>query len=184
MNFDHRSPELGRHLDLRRRGPDEQRNADAGVLKLVHHGRELRALPDDIEPALGGAFGALFRHQAHRMRPRLECNADHFLGRRHLKIQRLVDLRFQARNIIVADVAAIFPQVRGDAVAACGNCKLGGAHRVGMTPAAGIADGGYVVDVDAETEKMQVVGGTSRSPAPPSPPPVWRATAQEWRSNA
>ena len=109
-------------------------------------------LPGGVEAALGRALGAFFRHQANRVRHRLERDTEHLLGGRHLEIERLVDLRFQARNIIVANVTAIFPQVRCNAVAAGGNCKLGRAHRVGMTPAAGIADGSDVINIDAETE--------------------------------
>ncbi len=47
---------------------------------------------------------------------------------------------------------AIFAQMGGDAVAAGRDRKLGRAHRVGMASAARVADGGDVIDVDAETE--------------------------------
>ena len=114
-------------------------------------------LSGGVEAALCGALGAFFRHQTDSMRHRLQRDTEHLLGGRHLEIQRLVDLRFQARNIIVTNVAAIFPQVRGNAVAACGNCKLCRAHRVGMTPAAGIADGSHMIDIDAQTETIQAI---------------------------
>ena len=53
----------------RRRRPDEQRDADAGMLELAHDRRKLVMLPDRIEPAFGRALRALFRHEAGRMRP-------------------------------------------------------------------------------------------------------------------
>ena len=118
----------------------------------VHHGRELLALPDRIEPAFGGALGAPLRHQADRVRMRLERDGEHLFGRRHFEIERLVDLGFQPRDIVVADMAAVLAQMRGDAVGAGSDRELGRAHRIGMAPAARIADGGDVIDVDAETD--------------------------------
>ena len=152
MNLDHRRAQLGRRFDLRRRAADEQRHPDAGMLERMHHRLELRALPDGIEPALGGALGALFRHQADRMRLLLSAMRGHLLGRRHFEIERLVDLRLQPRDVVVADMAAVLAQMRGDAVGAGGDGELGRAHRIGMAPAARIADGGDVVDVDAEAQ--------------------------------
>ena len=74
------------------------------------------------------------------------------VGRRHFEIERLVDFRLQARDVVVADVAAILAQMRGDAVGAGRDRELGRAHRIGMAPAARVADGGDVVDIDAEAE--------------------------------
>ena len=106
--------------------------------------------PDRVEPAFGGALGALFRHQADRVRLGRERDRHHLLGRRHFEIERLVDLRLQPRDVVVADVAAILAQMRGDAVAAGRDRELGRAHRIGMAPAARVADGGDVIDIDAE----------------------------------
>ena len=96
MNFDDRRAQFGGHLDLGRSCTDEQRNADARMLELANDGSKLRALAGDVEPAFGRALGALFRHEAGRMRPRLERDVDHFVGRRHFKIERLVDLALSA----------------------------------------------------------------------------------------
>ena len=75
-------------------------------------------LPHHVEPAFGGALLPPLRHDAGGMRPRLQRDVDHFVGRRHFEIQRLVDLRLQPRDVLVADVAAILAQMRGDAVGA------------------------------------------------------------------
>ena len=74
------------------------------------------------------------------------------VGRRHFKIERLVDFRFQARDVVVANVATIFAQMCGDAVAAGRDRKLGSAHRIRMAPAARVADGGDVIDIDAKAK--------------------------------
>ena len=86
------------------------------------------------------------------MRLGLERDAEHFLGRRHFEIERLVDLGLEPRDVVVADMAAVLAQMRGDAVGAGRDRKLGRAHRIGMAPAARVADGGDVVDIDAEAE--------------------------------
>ena len=49
-------------------------------------------------------------------------------------------------------MAAVFAQMRRDAVGAGRNRDLGGLHRIGMLAAARIAHGSDVVDVDAEAD--------------------------------
>ena len=63
-----------------------------------------------------------------------------------------VSSRLEARDVVVGDVAAILAQVRGDAVGAGLHGEVGGAQRIGMAAAARVADGGHVVDVDAEAQ--------------------------------
>ena len=84
------------------------------------------------------------------MRPGLERDRDHFVGRRHLEIERLGDLGLQPLNVVVADMAAVLAQMRGDAIGAGRDRELCRAHRIGMAAAARIADGRDMVDVHAE----------------------------------
>ena len=118
-------------------------------------------LAGDVEPALGRALLAPLRHQAGRVRTGLQRNAEHLLGRRHFEIERLGDLRLEARDIVVADVPAVLAQMRGDAVGPGCDRDLRRAHRIGMAPAARVADGRDVVDVDAEPQ----VGRRRHDPA-------------------
>jgi hypothetical protein len=74
------------------------------------------------------------------------------LGRRHLEVERPVDLARDAGDVLVGDVAAVLAQMRGDAVGPGRDGRLGGAHRVRMRPAAGIPDGRHMIDVDAEPQ--------------------------------
>ena len=85
----------------------------------------------------------------------------HLAGRRHFEIERLLDARLEPCDVVVADMAAVLAQMRGDAVGAGRDRDLGGAQRIGMPPAARIADGGDVVDVDAEAESGQVGHGVA-----------------------
>ncbi len=83
----------------------------------------------------------------------LKRDRGHLLGRRHFEIERLVDFGFQPRDVVVADMAAVLAQMRGDAVGARRDREFGRAHRIGMAPAARIADGGDVIDIDAEAQR-------------------------------
>ena len=150
VQLDHRraqSPPPPRSARLR---ADEQRNADAGVFELLHRrvraARAGRRRRDRLRWCARCAFPAPGRRHA----ACLERDGDHLLGRRHLEIKRLGDFRLEPGDVVVADVAAILAQMRGDAVGARRDGELGRAHRVGMAPAARVADGGDVVDIDAE----------------------------------
>ena len=92
VDFDRRCAELGRHFDLRGRRADKKRNADPGSLERADRRRQLRALADGVETTFGGAFGAPLRHEASGMRFGLESDVNHFVGGRHFKIERLIDL--------------------------------------------------------------------------------------------
>ena len=82
------------------------------------------------------------------MRPRPQSDSQHFHRCRHFEIERLVDLRLEPGDIVIADMAPVFAQMRGDAIGAGCNRQLGGADRVGMTAAARVTDSRNVVDVD------------------------------------
>jgi hypothetical protein len=84
--------------------------------------------------------------------PVAQCDAEHFLGRRDLQIERQVDVVDQARDVIVGDVAPVLAQMRGDAVGTGRRRLARRAHRIGVATAAGVPDGRYVVDVHAETQ--------------------------------
>jgi len=114
-------------------------------------------LPDHVEAAFSCAFLTLFRHQARRMRLYLERNAHHLVGRRHFEVERLVDLRLQPRDVIIANMPSILPKMSSDPVTTGRNRKLGSSHWVRMTATARIANGGDVIDVDTETETLHAL---------------------------
>src|SRR5437899_11332965 len=137
----------------------------------MHHRGKLAALPNDIQAAFGRALRALFGHKADGMRPGLERYADHFPGRGHLEIERPVDFCFEPRDVVIANMAAILAQVRGNSIATGRDCDLRRAHGIWMTATARVADGGNVVDVDAKAEAVHafalrmILSGT-RLPSP------------------
>jgi hypothetical protein len=153
VDLDHGRSQLGRHLDLAGVGGDEQRHPDAGVVEPGDERRQRIVLADHVQSALGGEFLAPLRHQAHGVGFCGERDPQHILGRRHLEIQRLRYLGLEAAHVGVADVAAVLAQMRGDAVGACFNRGERSAHRIRPRTAPRVAQGGDVVDIDAETER-------------------------------
>ena len=105
-----------------------------------------------VEPALGGLLLALLRHQAAGMRHVAQRDGQHLVGGGHLEVERPGQLALEPGDVGIGDVAAILAQVRGDAVGARLHGQVRGAQRIGMAAAAGVADGGDVVDVDAEAQ--------------------------------
>ena len=75
-------------------------------------------LPGRVEAALGRPFLALFGDDAGGVRAVRERDPEHLLGRRHLEVQRQVDLGHQPVDVLVGDVAAILAEVGGDPVGA------------------------------------------------------------------
>ena len=134
MDFDDRRPKPRRRFDLLRIGGDEQRDADTGLIQLRHHRCQQIVLPDGVEAALGREFPAPLGNETGRMWTRFDGDGHQFRCRRHFEIERLDDLGLQTGNVVVADVAAILAQMRGDAVGPGFDGNLGGANRIGMRP--------------------------------------------------
>src|SRR5688500_2551399 len=93
---------------------------------------------NDVEPPFGRALLALLRHDASRVRPDAQGDPDRLAGGRHLEVERGDDLVLKTDDIVVADMATVLAQMRGDAVSPGQDGKVRGADRVGMRPAAGV----------------------------------------------
>ena len=118
VEFDDRRAEADGGGDLGLGRLDEQADADVRRAKLVDIISEVIVLPRGVEPALGGALLALLGDDAGGVRLMAKRDGEHLLGRRHFEVQRQVDLGHQPVDVVVGDVAAVFAQVRGDAVGA------------------------------------------------------------------
>ena len=77
-------------------------------------------------------------------------DAEHFVGDGGFEIERHAKARLQAVDIVVADVAAVFAQVKRDDVRTRFDRKFSGFVWIGVAAAARIAQGGDMVDVDAQ----------------------------------
>ena len=79
---------------------------------------EVIVLAGGVEAALGGALLAPLGDDAGGVRLVAKRDLQHLLGRRHLEVQRQVDLGHQPVDVVVGDVPAVLAQVRGDPVGA------------------------------------------------------------------
>lgn len=153
MELDGIGPNRSRGFDLRKLGVDEERDLDAGAPQRGDEGRERRDLARDIETAFGREFLPPLWHEAAGMGTRGKRYCQHLWRYRYFEIERRKRGRGQPRNVVVADVAAILAQMRGDGVGARLHRELRAAQRIGMAPSPRVAQRRDVIDVDAKADR-------------------------------
>src|SRR5262249_37173771 len=86
----------------------------------------------------------------------------------HLEVERLADLGLEARHVVVADMAAILAQMRGDTRRSGGGRDLRGTPRIRIGAAARIARGrgGVGGEAGARRAKIGDAGNSSWSGKP------------------
>ena len=107
-----------------------------------------------VQPAFGGPLLAIFRHDAGGMRFVAQGDRQHLVGRRHFQIERDRERVHQHGQVIIADMATVFPKMSGYAIGTCCCRNQRRAHRFGVIAAAGVADGCDMVDIDAKPERV------------------------------
>ena len=152
VELDDRRAEANRRLDLGGIGLDEQADADAGSAQSFALRGKMMALAGGVEPALGGPLLALLGDDAGGMRPVLEGDRKHLLGRRHLEIERHRQFGREAGNVLIGDVPPVLAQMGGDTVGAGLGGEQAGAHRVGIACPPRVPDRRDMVDIDPEAE--------------------------------
>ena len=78
-----------------------------------------------------------------------KCNLEHFFGRSHFQIERQIGGRHNTFYVGIANVSPVFAQMGSNAITTHGGDNLRRTHRVWMRPAARVAYGGDMVNVDA-----------------------------------
>jgi hypothetical protein len=109
------------------------------------------AMRHRIKAAFGCYLLAFFRHNAAGIRLMTQRNGQHFFGRRHFKIKRQANAAGQSANIAIANMAAVFAQMRRNAIRTGARGNLSGAHRVRQTATSRIPNGGHMVDINAQS---------------------------------
>ena len=89
----------------------------------------------DVEAAFGGELLPPLGHEAAGMRARVKRDRQHLRRHRHFEIERRELGGGEPSDVVVADMAAVLAQMRGDVVGAGLDRELGGAQRIGMAPA-------------------------------------------------
>ena len=144
-----------RRLDLGELGIDEYARTDTGVSQASHRRAQTLGLADDIKAALSGHFMTTFRHQHRHLGFELAGDRKHFIGRCHLEIELDMGELAKPANILVLDVTTIFAKMHRDAVGAAQMGFDSRPDRVRFIGAARLADGGHMVDVDAEFDHRE-----------------------------
>ena len=118
--------------------------------ELGHERFERTKSVDHVKAAFGRPLGSFFRHEAAGVRADAQRDVEHGLGRGHFEIERLRDRGLEPPHIVVVNVAPILAQVRGDPVSARLDRNQRRPNRIGRGPAARIAHGRDMVDIDAK----------------------------------
>src|SRR5208282_5220776 len=118
VKFDDGRADRDRGFYLRGLRGNEQGDANLGLGQLADRRAQRLPLPGGIEAAFGRALLPPLRHEARGVRQYLAGDAHHLARRRHFEVERFVDARLKACNVVVDDVTAILAQMRGDAVGA------------------------------------------------------------------
>ena len=135
-------------LDLPVVGIDKERDSDARVGQDFGKFGNFVLLRQYVQAAFGRDFLPFFRHDAYVFRHHFKRVFEHFFRQRHFKVQARANGVFDGEHVRVFDVAAVFAQVHGNQIRTVrfrDQCRF---HRAGIGRAAGIADGGDVIDVD------------------------------------
>ena len=141
-------------LDLPRIGIDEQRDFRTAAAQPLHRLANARLLAGDIQTTLCGQLLAGFRYQADMLRPQLLGKGQHRLSDTHLEIHPRLQGVLHHQHIAFLDMSTVLAQVHGNAVRACLFGVQRGLDRVRIAGAAGLAQGGDMVDVDTEQDSI------------------------------
>ena len=124
------------------------------ALRRRMKGLELRRSRNDIKARLSVVTSVRFSGTRQAAWGRCRSDLQHLLGRCHLEIERKLEVAHQPRDILVANMPAIFAQMRGNTIRARLLRQQRRAHRIGMPAATRVAHGGDMIDVDAEAERL------------------------------
>ena len=150
MQFHHRRPAGGARFQLRRIRVDEERGADPRIVQPPARPGHGIHLAGDVQTAFRGEFFAFFRNQANVFRKHPQRDIQHRIGDGHFQVDPGLHGTLHDLEIAVLNMAAIFPQVNGDAVGAgaLGGQRCGHGIRIRSPPR--LAQRSDVIDVDTQ----------------------------------
>ena len=144
---------LGR-LDLVGFSVDKRTDDDSSVPKPSDDTAEPILLSGDIKSALGGDFLTALGNEHGKLGLGFAGDGDHLLGRGHFEVELDLDQLRKATEIVILDVAAIFPEMQGDTIRAAelglGCCP----DRVRFVGPSCLSDRCDMVDVHAQFDHI------------------------------
>ena len=148
VDFDIGRANVRRRFDLRFIRIDKQGDQDAGIRQALTGIAHLVALAGDVQPAFGGHFLTLLRHQAAEVRFGFAGDRQHLFGDRHFKIHAGVQRLAQDTHIAIGNMATVFAQMHGNAVGAGLFGNESRLNRIRVSGAASVTQGRDMVNID------------------------------------
>ena len=152
MQLNHGRPQPNCRINLAGVRLNEQADADACICQPGDNRGQLVVEPRCIQPALCRAFGPAFGHDAGRMRLMTPGNVQHLIGSGHLQVHGKPRLAHERVEICISNMATVFAQMDGNAIAARLLNNLDRAERVRMVAAACVANGRNMINIDAKPQ--------------------------------
>ncbi len=147
-------------VDLARLGVDERGDKNAGVVKSRNRGTKRTRVAGDIETTFGRHFCATLRDERTHLRDGLEGagDADHLARRGHFQVELGGDGLAQPQHVAVVHMTAVLAEMHRDNFSTREFGLMRGKDWIGLpedalggeAAVARLADGGDVIDVDAE----------------------------------
>ena len=150
MQFDRVDAKFDSSFKLGRIGVEKQAHDNTGALQSTNSFGHLYLRSDDIEAAFGRHFFAAFGDERRLMRRGLARNGEHLVGTGEFQVDRNRDRLFQNAEVALLDMPAVFAEVDRDCIGAAQLGQRGGPYGVRLVCFTSFANGGYVIDVDAE----------------------------------
>ena len=107
-------------------------------------------MANDVQPAFRREFLPLFRHEADVGGEVVFRDRQHLVRNGHFEIDPGAHLAAKGLDFLVLDMTTVFPQVNRDGIGARLFGDGRGIEHRRIVRAAGLADGGHVIDVHAQ----------------------------------
>lgn len=155
MQFDRVKPLLSGGDDLLFIGVDKRRREDVQFLEAFERSGGL-GIGGEIDAAFGGDFLPSFGDESGLIRDALDGQIDDVFGDAQFQIELALHGLAEPAHIAIANMAAIFAQVDRNSVGTTEFGFDGGPYGIGFVATPGLAEGGDVVDVDAEFDHLGI----------------------------
>ena len=150
VQLDRGHAQLGRTVDRREVGVDEQAHADAGVHQAPHGGPDPTVGAMQGEAAFGGDLLASLRDERRLKRLHPARDAHDLVVRTQLDVEHGAQRRGERAHVAILNVPPVFAQMDRDAVGAGALRRVRRAHRIGLVGLARLAQCRHVINVDVQ----------------------------------
>jgi len=162
VQLDGQRAELAGAVDRMKVGTNEKTRPQPQRVEPSETVGDTAVVVRDVEPALGCDLFAPLWDERHLVRANSLGDREHFVGTGHLEVEDGRHGCGESLDVVVLNVAAIFAEVRGDAIGAGALADNGSVNRVRLHAAARLSQRRDVIDVDVEALPDHVMGLEAR----------------------